>query len=193
MIELVEDPVAIAITDRQLLDRLLLGRVVEPELEHLVFELLPPPLVGLGLVAGVVDLVGIVGQVLNGREVELLAQQAHDGLVPLVMALEEPIEDDPGEVDVPLVDLVVKGFRLLPELFDVGLQEVVFLGVQVFDEVVAPLDRDLVVNDGPSHVPSLKEVDDRTRGLLIVIGRDRGLSAYDRRHEEQNRYQGKRT
>ena len=115
------------------------------------------------------------------------------GLVPLVVPLEEPLEDAAGEVDVPFADLVVEVLGFLLELLDVGLQEVELLGVEVLEEVVAPLDGDLVVDHRPSHVPPLEQIDHGLRGFLVLGGGNGRLGSHDHRHEGQDGDQGQRT
>ena len=70
------------------------------------------------------------------------------------LSLQESIEDLLGEVDVALADLVVESLVFLLELVDVGFQEVIFGGVEIVNEVVAPLDGDRVIDLGVSHVRS---------------------------------------
>jgi len=120
----VEHPVAVFVPDRELANRFALFGLVGPELQQVELDLLPPPLVGFFLVNRVVDLVRVVGQVLIGREVELLLEQFLRRLVPLVVPLKEPLENPPREVDVAFADLVVEVLGFLREFRDVRLEEV---------------------------------------------------------------------
>ena len=113
-IDLVGLAVAVAIADRPLAHRFGFVDVVDHFGEEQVeLDLLAQPLVGFGLVDGEVELFGVVGQVLVDREVALLLEQLHRGLVPLVLALQESLENLLGEVDISIANLVVEG-RSLP-------------------------------------------------------------------------------
>ena len=192
-VELVEHPVAVAIADRQLAGRFGLFGLVGPELEQVELDPLPPSLVGFLLVSRIVDLVRVVGDELIGREVELLLEQLEHGLVPFVVPLQEPLEDPAGEVDVPFADLVVEVLGFLHELLDVGLQEVVLLGVEILEEILAPLVGDLVVDHRAGHVTAFQQVDHGPRGLLVLVGGDGCLGSHYHRHEGQDRDQRQRT
>ena len=192
-IELVEHPVAILVPHRELADRLGLFGLVGPELKQVELDLLPPPLVGFLLVDRVIDLVRVVVEVFIDREIELLLEQLLHGLVPLVVPLQKPLEDPTGEVDVPFADLVVEVLGFLLELLDVGLEEIELLGVEILEEIVAPLHRDLVVDHRSSHVPPLEQINHGLRRLLVFVGRDRRLGTHNDRHEGQDGDQGQGT
>ena len=185
-IELVEHPVAIPIAHRDLTKRLGLVGLVGPKLKQVKLDALPPPLVGFLLINRVIDLLRVIRQIFINVEIELLLEQLLNGLVPLIVAHEKPLEDPAGEVDVALADLVVKVRGFLLELLDVGFQEIVLLGVEILEEVVAPLDGDLVVDHGPSHVPPFDEIDHGLGRFLVLIGRNRCLSSHNHRHEGQD-------
>ena len=89
----------------------------------------------------------------------------------------------------PSLDLVVEVLGLLHELLDVGLQEVVLLGVEVLEEVLAPLDGDLVVDHGAGHVTPFQQVDHGPSGLLILSWSGRAPSSHNHGHEGQDRDQ----
>ena len=157
--------------------------------EEVKFHLLPQPLVGFGLVDGVIDLVGVVRQILVEGEVWLLLEQLQLGVEPLVVPGDISSKNLFGELKVSLFDLVVKGSGFLLEFLNVGFQKVILGGIEVLDEVVAPLDRDCVVDLGTSHVKLLEQPDDNTGGFLILWLGARGLSPDHYRHQSQNRDQ----
>ena len=192
-IKLVEHPVAVFVPDRELANRFALLGLVGPELQQVELDLLPPPLVGFFLVDRVVDLVRVVGQVLIGREVELLLEQFLHRLVPLVAPLKEPLENPPREVDVAFADLVVELRGFLLELRDVRLEEVELLGVEVLEEIVAPFHGDLVVDHRSRHVLPLEQINHGLGRFLILVGRGRRLGAHNDRHEGQDGNQRQRT
>ena len=70
-----------------------------------------------------------------------------------------------------------------------GFEEVIFGRIQIFDEVVAPLDRDCVVDLGTSHVMLLEQLDDDPGSFLIFRLGDRSLSPDHHRHQSQDRDQ----
>ena len=121
-IDLVDLPVAVAIANRPLLDRLVVADVFDDfRVEQVEFHFLPQPGVGFGFVGREIDLVGIVRQVFVDGEVLFLLEQLHLGLEPLVVARHIPIEDLLGEIDVSFFDLVVEGVGFLLEFLDVRL------------------------------------------------------------------------
>ena len=83
-VEQVDQPVPVAVADRQPLDRLVALGLVELELELVELDPLPPPLLRLRRVGRVVDQVGIVDDRLIDGEVGLLLEELEDGRQPLV-------------------------------------------------------------------------------------------------------------
>ncbi len=92
------------------------------------------------------------------------------------------------------MDLVVEGGGLGEELVDVGLEEVVLLGVEVLQEGLAPLLGRLIVDGRLGHVAALEERDHPLGRLLVLERRRRGgrLGAHDQGHdsEEPERREG---
>ena len=86
-------------------------------------------------------------------------------------------------------DLVVEVLGFLHELLDVGPQEVVLLGVEILQEILAPLIGDLVVDDRAGHVTAFQQVDHGARGLLVLVGGDGCLGSHYHCHEGQDRDQ----
>ena len=186
-VELADGAAAIAIADLQLLDGLSAFELIDHlELEQVELDPLPPTVLGLGVVGGIVVEVGVVENRVVVGEVGLLVEFFHHKRLPGVVPLQIAFEDQPGEVEVPLANLVVQGRGLGGELRDVVLLEVILLRVQVFQKILTPLLARLVVDPGLRHVDALKDLHDGTGRLLVGGFRDGSLRPdHDGRQAEE--------
>ena len=194
-VDLVGLPVAVAIADRPLAHRLGVVDIVDDlQGEQVELDLLAQPLVGLGLVGRIVDLVGIVADVFVDREVVLLLEQLHRGLESLILPHAGTGRKPSGRSRYCRRESGRRGSW--PSFLNSStsrLQEVVFARIEILDEIVAPLDGDLIVDGGTSHMPTLEQIDDDLGGLLILGLGNRSLSPDDHRHQGQDRDQHQRT
>jgi hypothetical protein len=164
-------------------------------LEQLELDPLPHPLAGFVVVLGIFELVGLVDHRLVEREVGLLLEQFDNHRQPLVRTLEEAIEDDLGELEVPLMDQVVELGGLGKEFVDVGLEKVVLERVKILQEGLAPFLRGLVVDGRLGHVVVLEQRNHSFgRPLILRSGRGcRRLSADHQCHDSQESVRRDRT
>ncbi len=114
--------------------------------------------------------------VLVDREVGLLLEQLQDGLVPLVGPLQEPLEDLRAKSMLPSWIWSSRFVASFLNSSTSAFQEVELLRVEILEEIVAPLDGDLVVDHRPSHVPPLEQIDHGLGRLLVLVGGDGRLA-----------------
>ena len=184
-VELVDHPVPVAIAHLQLGDGLGVGLVVDLGLQEFELDPLANSLARLGGVGGIFQLVGVVAHRLIEGEVGLLLDDVLNHLEPLIGAGQEALEDLLGEVEVAFVNLFIQCGGLRHELVDVGLQEVILLGVEVLEEHLDPLLGGLVVDDRLGHMLAFERGNHQLGGALVDgrhgdVGR---LRAHDQSHQ----------